>query len=550
MEPNTATESPGPKAGKREWIGLAVLALPTLLLSLDISVLNLALPHLSADLGATATEQLWIMDIYGFMIAGFLITWGALGDLIGRRKLLLIGATVFGASSVLAAFSTSPEMLIAARALLGISGATLMPSLLALISNMFRDPKQQGMAIGAWMSCFMGGMAIGPVVGGAMLQNWWWGSVFLLGVPVMALLLVLGPVLLPEHKGDGGGKLDLVSVALSLLTLLPFVYGVKHLAIDGVTALSVGGVLVGLVFGALFAARQRKLEHPLLDLRLFANRTLSSALGVALISSATMGGITLLVSVYLQQVAGLDPFIAGLWLVPAFALAVLGNMVAPAAAAKYKPAHVIAVGLLVTALGLVLLTFTDSVGSVALVVVGYAIAFAGTSPMGVLSTQLVVGSAPPEKAGAASALSETNGEFGISFGIAVLGTIGAAAYQSAVVVPRDLPPADAEAVNDSLPAAADVASRLPGDLADQVLGAARAAFTDGLHVVGWIAGGAMVLLAALVVAVLRHVPAPSAEGGQDEPVDRDTTAQDATDRDTTGRDAARQVSEEQHTGRR
>ncbi|XVV00979.1 MFS transporter [Actinosynnema sp. CA-248983] len=515
MEPNTATEVPGPKAGKKEWVGLAVLALPTLLLSLDISVLNLALPHLSADLGASATEQLWIMDIYGFMIAGFLITWGALGDLIGRRKLLMIGGGVFGAASVLAAFSVSAEMLIVARALLGVSGATLMPSLLALISNMFRDPKQQGMAIGAWMSCFMGGMAIGPVVGGAMLEAWWWGSVFLLGVPVMALLLVLGPVLLPEYKGDGGGKLDLVSVTLSLLALLPLVYGAKTLAIDGFTVAPIAGVVAGLVFGALFVIRQRKLEHPLLDVRLFANRTMTSALGVALISSATMGGITLLVSIYLQQVAGLSPFIAGVWLVPAFALAIAGNVLAPAVAAKRKPAGVIAVGLLVTVAGLVLLTFTDAAGSVALVVVGYAIAFAGTSPMGVLSTQLVVGSAPPEKAGAASALSETNGEFGISFGIAVLGTVGAAAYQASVTVPADVPPAETEAVRDSLPAAVDATARLPEDLGGEVLAAARTAFTEGLHTVGWIAAGAMVLLAALVVVVLRHVPAPSAQAAEE-----------------------------------
>jgi len=201
------------RATRREWLGLAVLALPTLLLSLDISVLYLALPQLSIDLGADSTQQLWILDIYSFMLAGFLVTMGTLGDRIGRRRLLLIGAVAFGVTSVLAAYATSPEMLIATRALLGISGATLMPSTMALIRNMFRDPKQMAAAIGIWFACFMGGMTLGPLVGGALLSTFWWGSAFLLGVPFMALLLVTGPVLLPEYRDGTAGRLDLASVA-------------------------------------------------------------------------------------------------------------------------------------------------------------------------------------------------------------------------------------------------------------------------------------------------------------------------------------------------
>jgi DHA2 family multidrug resistance protein-like MFS transporter len=217
----SAETGSGSRAGRREWIGLAVLALPTLLVSIDVSVLFLALPHLSEDLGADSTEQLWITDIYGFMTAGFLVTMGTLGDRIGRRRLLLIGGTLFGLASLLAAFSASPEMLIAARALMGIAGATLLPSTLALISNMFRDPKQMGMAIAVWGTCFMAGIALGPVVGGAMLDAFWWGSVFLLAVPVMAVLLVAAPLFLPEFSDPDAGRLDLVSVALSLVTILP-----------------------------------------------------------------------------------------------------------------------------------------------------------------------------------------------------------------------------------------------------------------------------------------------------------------------------------------
>ena len=212
------------RAGRREWLGLGVLALPTLLLSLDMSVLYLALPHLAADLRPTGGQLLWIMDVYGFMIAGFLITMGTLGDRIGRRRLLMIGAAVFGLASVAAAFSTSAGALIATRALMGVAGATLMPSTLALISNMFTDPRQRAVAISVWTSCFMGGTTIGPVVGGLFLQWFWWGSVFLLGVPVMALLMVCGPLLLPEYRSSGSGRLDPLSVALSLGALLPVVY--------------------------------------------------------------------------------------------------------------------------------------------------------------------------------------------------------------------------------------------------------------------------------------------------------------------------------------
>ncbi len=227
MDTTTRVEPPV-RAGRREWIGLAELALPTLLLALDISVLFLALPELSADLGADRTEQLWITDIYGFMVAGLLVTMGTLGDRIGRRRLLLAGAAAFAAASVLAAYASSPEMLIAARALLGVAGATLGPSTLALISSLFADPAQRGQAIALWFSCFLAGGALGPLVGGVLLELFWWGSVVLVGVPVMALLLVLGPRLLPEDRAPDAGRLDPASVALALAAMLPWSTGSRR----------------------------------------------------------------------------------------------------------------------------------------------------------------------------------------------------------------------------------------------------------------------------------------------------------------------------------
>lgn len=266
-------------AGVREWTGLAVLALPALLISIDLSVMILALPHISSSLGADSSQQLWIVDIYGFMLSGFLITMGTLGDRIGRRKLLLLGGTAFAVASLLAAFSQSAEMLIVARALLGIAGATVSPSTLALIGNMFRDHKQRSLAIGIWLMCSMGGMALGPVVGGIMLERFWWGSVFLLGVPVMLILLLIGPILLPEYRQLESGRIDLFSVLLSLLAILPFIYGLKEIATHGLHITPLLFVLTGAVLGAVFVTRQRMLTNPLLDLRLFANHGFGTALG-------------------------------------------------------------------------------------------------------------------------------------------------------------------------------------------------------------------------------------------------------------------------------
>ena len=303
--------APPATTGRRAWIGLAVLALPTLLLSLDMSVLYLALPALSADLGLGPTAQLWAMDVYGFMIAGFLVTMGTLGDRIGRRRLLLIGAAAFGVASVIAAFSNGPAMLIASRALLGVAGATLMPSTLGLIRTMFPDPRARGTAIAIWMSCFMGGMTIGPLIGGVLLEAFWWGAAFLMGVPVMALLLVLGPVLLPESRDTGAGRLDLVSVALSLGAVLAVVHGLKSLAATGPEPGALASLVVGLAVGALFVRRQLRLDDPLLDLRLFRHRAPAGVLAIGLGGGVVMAGTFLLLTLYLQLVAGLSVLTVG-----------------------------------------------------------------------------------------------------------------------------------------------------------------------------------------------------------------------------------------------
>nr|WP_188193714.1 MFS transporter [Nonomuraea sp. SYSU D8015] len=493
------------RAGRREWIGLAVLILPTLLLSIDVTVLHLAVPKLSADLRPSASQLLWINDVYGFLIAGFLITMGAIGDRIGRRRLLLIGATAFALASVLAAYAPDAGLLIAARGLLGIAGATLMPSTLSLIRTMFHDPAQRTVAISLWMTGFTGGMVIGPLVGGVLLESFWWGSVFLLGVPVMVVLLVAGPLLLPEYRDPNPGRLDLVSVALSLAAVISAIYGIKEIAAYGPGTAPVLALAAGLALGAVFVRRQRRLADPLLDLKLFAERRFSSALGTLMLVILVGPGVMLLTAQYMQLVAGLTPLQAGLWTLPQTAAVVLGFMVSPALARRIRPGSVMAGGLVVAAVGVGLLVGAGSGSGPAFVVVAQVLFFVGASPLLVLGTDLVVGSAPPERAGAASALSETVQEFGGALGLAVFGSIAAAVYRAQVVVPEGVPAGLGESARDTLGAAADAAARLSDPAATALLTAARAAFTDALQVTAVVGAVIVALTAVLAAVILRPV---------------------------------------------
>ncbi len=513
--------SAAPKAGRREWIGLAVLALPTLLLSIDMSVLYLALPHLTVDLGASSNEQLWIMDIYGFMIAGFLVTMGTLGDRIGRRRLLLIGGAAFGAASVLAAYSTSPEMLIATRALLGVAGATLMPSTLALISNMFRDPKQMGFAISIWISCFMGGMTVGPLVGGILLENFWWGSAFLLGVPVMVVLLAVGRFLLPEYKSPSAGRLDLASVALSLGTILPVVYGLKEIAKQGLAVLPLIALVSGLLVGVAFVRRQQRIANPMIDLKLFTNRTFASALGINMVTGIVAAGTFFLVNLYLQLVAGLSPLEAGIWQVPGTLAMVGSNLLAPKLAHRIRPAYLIGAGLAITAVGHLIVTQVDASHGLVLLIVGLTIGNIGVGPMVALGNALVMSSAPPERAGSAASVSETSAELGIALGVATIGSLGTLVYRSELTANVDpaIPSGVVDAAREGLATAAVAAQQLPTDVATSLLTTGREALTTGLTVGFTISAIVFALLAIASVLTLRHVNAhDAAHAAPEEPV--------------------------------
>jgi DHA2 family multidrug resistance protein-like MFS transporter len=496
-----------PRAGRREWAGLAVIALPCLLYAMDLTVLNLAVPKLSEDLAPSSAQLLWIVDVYGFLVAGLLVTMGTLGDRIGRRRLLLAGAAAFAAASVAAASATSAGMLIAARALLGVAGATLAPSTLSLIRNMFADPRQRSLAVSVWITSFSVGGALGPLLGGLLLEWFWWGSVFLPAVPVMALLLVLGPLLLPEFRDPHAGRLDLPSAALSLVAVLAAIYGLKQLAQDGLGWPPLAFILAGLLVGAGFVRRQRRLADPLIDVRLLTNRAFTAALTTNLLSFFVGFGALLFTAQYLQLVLGLSPLRAGLWSLPSSAAFILGSMATPLLARRAPPVAVMAAGLALAAVGFGLLTQVEGGSGLALLVAGSAVFSLALAPVDTLATDLAIGAAPPERAGAASAVTETSAELGGALGIAVLGVVGAAAYRGRMAggIPAGVPDQAATVARDTLGGAVAVAGQLPERLGGALLAAARDAFTQGLHLAAAVSAAASLAFAVLVVVLLRGV---------------------------------------------
>ncbi len=499
------------KAGRREWIGLAVIALPCMLYSMDLTVLNLAVPAISADLQPSSTQLLWILDIYGFLVASSLITMGTLGDRIGRRRLLLIGAAVFGVTSVLAAFSTSAEMLIVTRALLGLAGATLAPSTLSLIRNMFLDPGERTLAIGVWVTSYSVGGALGPILGGIVLQHFWWGSAFLIGVPVMVLLLIVGPTLLPEFKDPEAGRLDISSAALSLVAVLLVIYGLKRFAADGFSWLSGLTAAAGVLVGMVFIRRQRRLDDPFIDLRLFRSAPFSASLAAYTLATFISFGGYIFIAQYLQLVLGLSPLDAGLWTVPLMCAYIVGSLLVPSVARRFGSARVMSGGLALSVLGFLLLSRLGHSPSLTLLLVASIVYSLGISPVVILATDLIVGSAPMERAGAASALSETSSELGGALGIAVLGSIGGMVYREIMLnnMPAGLPLSVARSARGTLGAAVAEAATLPGAAGSELIVAARAAFSHSFEVVALISA-AIALGTAVMTAVLLRRPDASA----------------------------------------
>ncbi|GAA4793778.1 MFS transporter [Streptomyces ziwulingensis] len=486
-------EASGAARRPGRWAALSVLVLAVLLVAVDATVLGLATPYISEDLTPSGTQLLWIGDIYSFAIAGLLVSMGGLGDRVGRKRTLLAGATAFGAISVLNAYASTPELLIVARALLGVAGATLMPATLALIRNLFHDPRERSLAVGIWGAAASAGTAVGPIAGGFLLEHFWWGSVFLINLPVMAVLVLVGVKTLPESRDPDPGPWDAAGVALSLVGMVAVVYAVKEAAAHGFAWGTLGAGLLGAAALYGFVRRQLTLPVPLLDMRLFGNRGFSGAVLADLLTVLGLSGLVFFLSQYLQLVQGRGPFEAGLAELPAAIGAVAAGLIAGRAARRLSVRAVVCGGLAAVGLALAALTVLDQdtgypLLGTALLVVGVGAGFAFT-----VTADVILSSVPKKQAGAAAAVSETAYELGAALGIALLGSIVTGVY-------RDFtgPAGTPAAAHESLGGAVEAAAHLPAAPAAAMLDAARQSFVDGLALAAGL--GAAVLLAAAVAA--------------------------------------------------
>ena len=475
--------------------------------SMDLTVLQLAIPSLTRDLRPTSAELLWIIDIYGFVVAGSLITMGTLGDRIGRRRLLMVGAGLFAVVSILAAFSPNVPSLIAARALMGLAGATIAPSTLSLLFVMFRDKKKRALAIGCWLAAFSAGSAAGPMIGGFLIEYYWWGSVFLIAVPIMALLLFLGPRTLPEYQNPNAKNFDLMGAFQIFTAVILMIYAIKEIAQDGFGVVSGFAISAGLLLGAVFIRRQRRLQEPLIDLQLFVLPGIAGALLANIASVFVVVGYFLFVAQYLQLVIGLSPFEAGLWSLPSALTYTIGTLVASRFVHRFRPSILISFCMALGTAGLLLLTRVDLWGQLSVVIPASVLITLSMCPVFNFTTEWIVASAPSNKAGVASGVAETATELGASLGLAVLGSIGIAVYRSEIssAVPEETAESIVISMKDTLGGAVEAFAGLSPDIAEPLLRIAQDAFVQGLRVTALASGVVAIFASGIAYRALRGV---------------------------------------------
>jgi len=481
---------------KPKLLALAALALPTLLVAIDISVMGVALPSIARDLKPSAAQLLWITDSYNFLVAGSMLATGAIGDRIGRRRMILICAAVFALASAAGAVATTAVLVILARAVMGVAGSAIMPASMSLIGVLFTEEKSRIQAMGAYMTIFLGGMATAPFVGGVLLAHFWWGSVFLIGVPVMVVTMLIAPRLLPEARAANAPRVDLVSTGQSLIAVLGIVYALKTAVNDGVNGSVWAALVVGVAAGVLFIRRQRRLDNPLLDLGLFANRRTVRTLAALFLTALVMGGSSLFFNLYLQDVQGLTPLAAAWWSLPQIVFMIAASNVGPWLNRRFAQSRVVTAMLLLMTAGFLLFAVvpTTWVGR-PLAAAGAAMATFGIGAAFPLLMDGVISSAPPERAGAGAALAQLSNELGIALGLTVLGSLGTVVYRSRLDRPDS--PAAVSIVDGLRTAGADT-----GLLHD-----VRAAFTDAYNVVGLVGAATLILVLALLRSSRRSVNA-------------------------------------------
>ncbi|MFC9351315.1 MFS transporter [Arthrobacter sp. NPDC057013] len=502
--------------GVRDWFALALLMFPVLLVAVDNTALTFALPAIARSLDPTGVQLLWIVDAYALVLAGLLVAMGSLGDRIGRRRLLLVGISGFALVSAASAFAPSAEWLIAGRAAMGFFGATLMPSTLSLIRNIFREPGRRRLAVAIWAAGFSGGAALGPIFGGWLVEHFRWGAVLLVAVPIMLPPLVLGRFLIPESRDPNPGKVDLASVALSMLTMAPVVYGIKELATHGPGVTSLGVLAFGLATGLVFIRRQQALASrmvdtsPLLDMSLFRNRVFSTAITANILALFSYNGFILFLAQHLQLLEGMSPSESGTAMLPALTATVVAGLLVVPLVRKVRPGFVVAAGLALSAAGYCIVAFGNHDAGPTALLAALLILALGVGSAETISNDLILGAVPAEKAGAAAAISETGYEVGSLLGTAILGSILTASYQQHLTLPgavaQTVPAGSADQARETLAGAMEVAGSLPAPLAEGLKAAARAAFDSGVHITAAIALVLMAAASVLAAVVLRRIP--------------------------------------------
>ncbi|GAB2586226.1 MFS transporter [Paractinoplanes abujensis] len=479
------------RAGVRRWAALAALTLAVTLLAVDGTVLALAVPALMADLEPTGTQLLWIGDVYSFALAGLLISMGTLADRIGRRRLLLFGVAGFGAASLLAAFAPGAGWLIAARVLLGVAGATLMPSTLSLVRNLFPEPGLRTRAIAVWAAGASGGAALGPLVGGVLLEHFWWGSVFVINLPIMLLVLLGVALLVPESRNPAPGPFDPLSALLSVTAVVPIVWAVKHVAHEGADLPALIAALAGLACAIWFVRRQRALPSPLVDVTLFTRPAFSGTILASMIAIFAFSGLLFFFSQYLQLVRGYSPLQAGLRELPLTLASIAVVAVAVRVMARLGVGRALGASLLAAAAGLAVLAVGEGLSGFAVMAVGLVVVGLGVGLAFTAATDAVLAAVPAERAGAASAISEMAYELGVALGIALLGTVQAVLYRDALPDLSGWPVGSRAAVDESLATAVQSGPAV-------LVPAAQEAFSSAMQTTSYVA--AVLLLVAGLLA--------------------------------------------------
>ncbi|MBN3063980.1 MFS transporter [Pectobacterium aquaticum] len=474
----------------KKWLTLAIVSSALFLIVIDMTVLYTALPTLTHDLHATASEKLWIVNIYALVASGLLLGMGTLGDKLGHKPLFISGLVVFGAASLFAAYSPVPSMLIAARALLAVGAAMMMPATLSIIRLTFTDERERALAIGIWAAVASGGAAFGPVMGGILLEYFWWGSVFLINVPVVLLALIMGITVIPHRPGNASHRWDFIGSLLIMVGLIGVTYAIKELGKrvpsyeDALIAL-----LIGVTFITLFVRRQRNSKHPLIDFSLFRLRPFSAAVAAAIVAAAALIGMELAFTQRLQLVVGLSPLQAGLFILPLS----LASFIAGPLTGKILP-HVnsgtmLAAGLLISGLGmgsyLLLHNAPTMIQIISLTVIGAGV---GSTMTAASSTIMQV--APASKAGMAASIEEVSYELGGATGVTLMGSLLSFAYSATFMLPAGF--AAPDTAYDSLDEALIFAESLPENMRQMLTTQAHSAFDSGFSIV--LAAATLILL--------------------------------------------------------